>query len=601
MCNPSFTFFTFWKSNGVSSRRALRRSPESVPSRPKNPLSQIYATGTAIMREMTYPQPFHISGGFSQYFSPPPLGRCLVLVAYWIMILAMLWSNVLLKPTSSMYAYKWEIVAFRAAWVSVTQLPLVYCLSCKINMISLISGLSYERLNWLHRWVARTLFLTVIVHWSFFFREWSLAKFVTMEISMMPMVRYGFGAWAVIGWMVLSSFGYLRAKCYEFFILQHIVSAVVLLWLVHKHVPAYAAYNVWLAIGFVVLDHAGRYCCTVYYNLHLLKSNQNRFTLGYAAYLQIVTHSSVRVSIKDVRFRWTPGQHVYISIPSLGFFQSHPFTIGNLPEAVHGNASVVSRSLELYIQAQSGFTRKLLRKAKQDCVVDEPLRAFISGPLGIPPSLETYETIVFIATSSGVSFNLPLFEAVINQGHCWHVYFYWIVREKEQLDWYYHRITSLTTSARINGVEVTVVFFVTGRNMLPRLLEAHQTAANHEDYRCLAISSSSSYEDETLGTLSKEEKFSTNFEQGACTERTFTASSLNNVCQIDYTRGRPSVGELLNRPVEHARGETAIVACGGAGFTADVRNHVAWLSDDRAVHKGSGAQGIFLFTETYGW
>ena len=553
------------------------------------------------MREMTYPQPFHLSRGLSQYFSPPPLGRCLILVAYWIMVLTMLWSNVLLKPTSSMYAYKWEIVAFRAAWVSVTQLPLVYCLSCKINIISLISGVSYERLNWLHQWVARTLFLTVIVHWSFFFREWSLAEFVTMEISMMPMVRYGFGAWAVVGWMVLSSLGYLRAKSYEFFVLQHLVSAVVLLWLVHKHVPAYAAYNVWLAVGFVVLDHAGRYCCTVYYNLHLLKASQDRFTLGYAAFLKVLTHNSIRVSIEDVRFRWTPGQHVYISIPSLGFFQSHPFTIGNLSEAINGGTDGVSRSLELYIQAQSGFTRKLLQKAKRNSVVDEPIRAFISGPLGIPPSLEIYETIVFIATSSGASFNLPLFEAVINQGHCWHVYFYWIVREKEQLDWFYHRITSLATSVKRNRVEVTVVFFVTGENTSPRLLEAQQTAANREDYQRLAVSSSSSYEDEKLEAFSMEERLSTYPEQAAWTKPTTTDSSLNNVSQIKYTRSRPSVGELLNRPVEHARGETAIVACGGAGFIADVRNHVTWLSDDRAVHKGSGAQGIFLFTETYGW
>jgi hypothetical protein len=48
-------------------------------------------------------------------------------------------------------------------------------------------------------------------------------------------------------------------------------------------------------------------------------------------------------------------------------------------------------------------------------------------------------------------------------------------------------------------------------------------------------------------------------------------------------------------------GETGILACGGSRFTADLRNYVARTSDERAVHKGTGAQGLYLFCETYGW
>jgi Ferric reductase like transmembrane component len=79
--------------------------------------------------------------------------------------------------------------------VSVTQLPLIYCLGGKINVISLVTGVSYGPLNWLHRWIARTLFLAVIVHWSFFLREWWIADFVKLELEMIPVVKFGFGAW----------------------------------------------------------------------------------------------------------------------------------------------------------------------------------------------------------------------------------------------------------------------------------------------------------------------------------------------------------------------------------------------------------------------
>jgi hypothetical protein len=59
--------------------------------------------------------------------------------------------------------------------------------------------------------------------------------------------------------------------------------------------------------------------------------------------------------------------------------------------------------------------------------------------------------------------------------------------------------------------------------------------------------------------------------------------------------------DLIRPTVEESDGETAIVGCGGASFLARLRNYTAALSDERAVHKGTGAQGIFLFTENYGW
>ena len=227
---------------------------QAVPSRPRGYLAQVWATATATLRELAYPQPIIFTGRFSKYLTPPPVGRCLVLAVYWIVILTMLWSNTILTKGSSEYIYKWEKVGFRAAWVSVTQIPFIYLLSCKFNPISLLTGISYERLNWLHRWTARTVFLTIIVHWTFFFQEWVEADFVKLQLEMMPMVKYGFGAWGVITWMVLSSFGYFRAVSYEIFVAQHIVAAAVLLWLVFIHVPAYAQYNVWMCIGFLAFD-----------------------------------------------------------------------------------------------------------------------------------------------------------------------------------------------------------------------------------------------------------------------------------------------------------------------------------------------------------
>ena len=63
---------------------------------------------------------------------------------------------------------------------------------------------------------------------------------------------------------------------------------------------------------------------------------------------------------------------------------------------------------------------------------------------------------------------------------------------------------------------------------------------------------------------------------------------------------RPDLVEYIRAPVEAARGETLVAVCGGVGLASYVRNAVARLSDERAVHKGSGAQGIYLHVEAFG-
>jgi predicted ferric reductase len=200
---------------------------------------------------------------------------------------------------------------------------------------------------------------------------------------MMPTVKYGFGAWSEIGWMVLSGFGFLRVAWYELFVLQHLASAGILLWLVYVHVPSYATYNVWLAVGFVAFDRVGRIVWFFGGNLHLIRrrrGDRGRLTVGYLARLTHLPGDYIHVSIKNIDFSWRPGQHVYISIPSLGFIDYHPFSIANDPNA--RNEDKNAPSIDLYIKAHSGFTRRLLREAEnpKKSAASVSLRSFISGP-----------------------------------------------------------------------------------------------------------------------------------------------------------------------------------------------------------------------------
>ncbi|KFX96299.1 hypothetical protein O988_05385, partial [Pseudogymnoascus sp. VKM F-3808] len=175
------------------------------PTQPRNALTQAFATGSAILREIAGPK-YHINNRWVSWLSPPSLGRSLIVIIYMSVILYMLlWRSITFD------AYYYEKVAFRAAWVSVTQVPFVYLLASKASLIGLLSGSSHERINWLHRWVSRTLLATVTVHGGFFYAEWYRADLVEVELQMMTMVKYGIGAWSVLAWTFITSLMPIRS------------------------------------------------------------------------------------------------------------------------------------------------------------------------------------------------------------------------------------------------------------------------------------------------------------------------------------------------------------------------------------------------------
>lgn len=65
--------------------------------------------------------------------------------------------------------------------------------------------------------------------------------------------------------------------------------------------------------------------------------------------------------------------------------------------------------------------------------------------------------------------------------------------------------------------------------------------------------------------------------------------------------GRPDFQAVLWDLLDRAEGETGIAVCGPLGLSMAVRSAVVWISDQRAVHKGTGAQGIYLHVEGFCW
>jgi len=513
----------------------------------------------------------------------------------------------------------YERIGFRAAWISVTQVPLIYLLSSKSSVIGCIIGSSHERLNWLHRWVSRTLLVTVTVHGGFFMREWVMGDIVKLELWMMPMVKYGIGAWSVLVWTFLSSLSPLRQMAYEIFVLQHIAAAATFLWLLWVHVPTYARYNIWFAIAVFSFDWTSRGILFVYRNSHLRGPRfSSRRTMGYNAELQAIGSDLTIITLHHVPFSWSPGQHLYLWLPRLGPLETHPFTIANSYTPPEESPCA---EIRFAIRTQSGVSKRIYNYAQRMRRLRKTalLTAFVAGPYGVPPNWNAYETLVLLSASTGASFTLPILESVLHAPRpacVQRIHFLLIARDKDHISFYMDRLSTAMLQASTAGIDLSVEIRITGPSPVeeteiaenglrqrfrdePSAVETPQDIVeapprNNPSIKVKAhspSSSTSSAPDSSPMGLSKQEK-------GCFVDKTvhLYAADLNG---ISYTSGRPVISNCIRHFVEVTGGETAVVVCGGKSLVATVRNSVASLSDERAVHKGTGAHGIFLHVEEY--
>jgi NAD(P)H-flavin reductase len=427
------------------------------------------------------------------------------------------------------------------------------------------------------------MFVTATVHGFHFWSEWVHYDIVQDELEILStMVPYGFAAWGILLWMNITSFKPFRSMAYEFFVIQHILSAIIFLYVVYVHIPANAKYNVWFAIAALSFDRVCRFVLFVWQNVKFQPKRTcckggRRF--GHKTQLTVVGNSMTVITITGVHFEWSAGQHLYLWIPRIGLFETHPYTIATshpLP------GTCICNSIQLVVRSHKGFSKRLNEFARKNDASEkkEVVRSFVVGPYGLPPRWDIFETLVLISASTGASFTLPILESLLESRatKCTkRVDFLLAARQGEEVGFYHERLHEAIDKAQSVGIDLTVHIAVTGDGQLETLAPLSSSAAS--------IASSTNVEKKRGVT-------------GMSTERRRTSQdSLDS--HIFHSTARPDVAGFIRTAIEETGGETGVVVCGGQSLVAQVRTSVAKLSDERAVHKGTGAQGIHLHVEEY--
>ncbi|KAF2017461.1 ferric-chelate reductase [Aaosphaeria arxii CBS 175.79] len=667
-------------------RLAAARAGLAKPAKPTSWIPSIVATLYAVTREFSnfsYRIPIK-----DRIVRLPTFGRTSLIVGNLIVLLVLCFYGFDLNAR-----WKRQDIGYRCGFVTIAQIPLIFLLAGKNNIIGYLSGISHERLNWLHRWCARCMLLTATLHMGYLFADWAPYDYIGTQIKENPIVQKGMVAWVMLVWIVFSSMTPIRGWSYEVFVLQHLVSFAVFIGFVYIHTPAEVHGYIWAPVAIFWFDRVVRAMRVVYANLSFFHPKTQSLTKArslWACQAEFVPlpHQTTRIIIKDPPISWTPGQHVFLSCHSIVPLQSHPFTVASIPS---------DGKMEFLVKSEAGGTKRFFRHAEKthglpassgkSCIKT----VAVEGPYGCLRPLRQFDSVVLLAGSTGATFTMPLLRDILRG---WtenadlptgssslfqtrggavtrSVRFVWVVKSRGQLGWFSDQLSTVcaefqSLQERLRDIKLELTVYVTCDDTFT---EEHKTllstfaalnpdapikkekepehgtveirnrnASLDEPEKKKAKFADDSREEITeltrINTLPENAK--TCGPNGTCcckttvdeedqdeiapccccgpstsapdTPRRSNGSSMSVYPpkllmnpSIAVFGGRPNPRNIIRKSLEQAMGESAVVVCGPQGLVADVKRDVVSLSDERAVHKGTGAQGIYLHTESFGY
>lgn len=292
-------------------------------------------------------------------------------------------------------------IATRSGWLAMGCLPFIFATASKANLVTLITGVSHEKLQVFHRWIAYAFLVLALIHTFPFIVYHIWAGDMTVVWSTQIYYWSGVAALLFQGWLTFASFSAFRNLCYEFFKVAHFFSAIVFMLFLFWHCNfTLTSWDYFIATGAIYVP------CFLYSQIRTYVEHGWRLK----AAVSVEGNGFTRISI-PVDTHWLPGQHVFLRFRQVGIhgLTAHPFTICSLP----ASNSSQSNDMVFFVRKRGGFTARLHQLASQGLGSAVPI--LIDGPYGgiEPRRLISHNRLLIIAGGSGAGWALPLIERFV--------------------------------------------------------------------------------------------------------------------------------------------------------------------------------------------
>ncbi|WWC62309.1 uncharacterized protein I303_104905 [Kwoniella dejecticola CBS 10117] len=498
-----------------------------------------------------------------------------------------------LHLTDSWFPLRNDNIANRFGIMSFSQLPIILLLVSKNNPISSLTGITYQKLNYLHRASSRVCLLTSWGHailWTP--RVWAARDFRQYLLC---------GIAALFGFTMLwvTSFRFVRRMAYEFFLASHIIFTIMYLvgawfhwrWLGQWVIPAMV---IW------VFDRLLRFAQVIYQNnFH----NPRNWSSSGDCRIELLDHDVMRITIRRENFHWKAGQHAFISAPSISGMphESHPFSIANIPTESANEAYFL-------VRVHTGFTKRLRTALASDLNTDIPL--YIEGPYGYAHSLDSYSTVLLLAGGTGVTFVCGHFLQILQNARKGNsavrkVHLVWHIRHAEDIEWIAPLLNEGVHDAPEN-IDTQIDIYVTKSHSSdepwPPELDFNETL--HEVApRILALRDQDRGWDDgcrtcvpnTPMTESRDEMLSLPKRQTVLARYGLT---LETAQRVRWRRGRAKLEGIVKEDAENSVGPMNVSVCGPVQLLQAAKSAVREASNLQSSMDGLAS--IDFFEETLG-
>ncbi|CRG85905.1 hypothetical protein PISL3812_02908 [Talaromyces islandicus] len=370
-----------------------------------------------------------------------------------------------------------RILRNRTGTLATANLVPLVILAGRNNPLIPLLGLPFDSWNFFHRWIARIVALEAVAHtFSWIAAEVNKAGWAAVAEAFRGSEFILTGLVAAVGFVALVLFASsaLRHAFYETFLHFHILLALmafVALWLHLKEFPQL----VYLEVALIAwgIERFVRFAINTYRNILGSKTT---------AVVQSLPGDAMRITLRLAR-PWTvrPGQHMYLYIPSVGLWTSHPFSVAwseseralteekGLVMTRQDLMSAQKETISLLVRRRTGFTDTLYKRAEKGVGGQISVFALAEGPYGGLHSLDSYGTVVLFAGGVGITHHVPFIRQLV-QGYAdgmvaaRRVTLVWTIQSPEHLEWIRPWMTTILQMERRRDVLRVMLFISRPRN-----------------------------------------------------------------------------------------------------------------------------------------
>lgn len=288
-----------------------------------------------------------------------------------------------------------ELVSRSGIMAVINMIPL-FLLAGRNNPIIHLTGISFDTMNLIHRWFGRIVVLEALTHTIAWMSNKVRTKgwtAVQQSITGSEFIMTGFIGVCAFTFLLLQSPSPVRHSFYEVFLHGHIAGAALALGALWVHLKGREAKL--MLYGVIALWAIER---TVRFVRLIVRNIGNG---GTKADIEVLPGDALRVTVRMARpWRFQPGQHAYLTIPSVGLWTNHPFSVAwsEEEEDVSTPSSIADEkglpmnrqdilekhktSMSFIIRRRTGFTDKLFQKADLSAAGRFSTSAMVEGPYG---------------------------------------------------------------------------------------------------------------------------------------------------------------------------------------------------------------------------